>query len=146
VSADANSQPIALAQAPLVVSQRSHFCLCRAVRAKLISDEHIGCESLFLDQLPHQFHSCSLVSPLLHEQVENPRSAFTLTTPPAPVADDVDGEVLGRTTARTSKPIAGDIQTALREQIFDVAIAERETDIKPNRVPDDRRRELVAGK
>ena len=42
--------------------------------------------------------------------------------------------------------LVGDIQTALREQIFDVAIAERETDIEPNGVPDDRRRELVAGK
>jgi hypothetical protein len=40
----------------------------------------------------------------------------------------------------------GDIQTALREQIFDVAIAERETDIEPSGVPDDRRRELMAGK
>jgi hypothetical protein len=40
----------------------------------------------------------------------------------------------------------GDIQTALREQILDVAIAERETDIEPNGVPDDRRRELMAGK
>ena len=40
----------------------------------------------------------------------------------------------------------GAIQTALREQIFDVAIAKRETDIEPNGVPDDRRRELVAGK
>ena len=38
-----------------------------------------------------------------------------------------------------------DIQTALREQIFDVAIAERETEIEPDGVPDDRRRELVAG-
>ena len=40
----------------------------------------------------------------------------------------------------------GDIQTALREQIFDVGIAECETDIEPNSVPDDRMRELVAGK
>jgi hypothetical protein len=67
------------------------------------------------------------------------------------LAVDVDGEVLGRTTARTSKPIAAPFhrrhpETALREQIFDVAIAEGETDIEPNGVPDDRRRELVAGK
>src|SRR6185312_12445525 len=40
----------------------------------------------------------------------------------------------------------GDIQIALRKQIFDVAIAERETHIQPNGVPDDRRRELMAGK
>ena len=42
--------------------------------------------------------------------------------------------------------LVGDIQPTLREQIFDVAIAERETHIKPNGVRDDRRRELAAGK
>jgi hypothetical protein len=40
----------------------------------------------------------------------------------------------------------GDIQTALRKQIFDVAIAEREAHIKPNGGPDDRGGKLVAGK
>jgi hypothetical protein len=40
----------------------------------------------------------------------------------------------------------GDIPTALREQIFNVAIAERETDIEPNGVSDDRRWELMARK
>ena len=40
----------------------------------------------------------------------------------------------------------GDIQAALREQILDVAIAERETEMEPNGVPDHCRRELVAGK
>ena len=34
----------------------------------------------------------------------------------------------------------GDIQPTLREQIFDVAIAEREADIQPDGVPDDSRR------
>jgi hypothetical protein len=47
------------------------------------------------------------------------------------LAAGVDAEALGRTTARTSIPIVaplvGDIQTALRKQIFDVAIAEGET-------------------
>ncbi len=42
--------------------------------------------------------------------------------------------------------LVGDIQTALDEQIFDVAIAEREPHIEPNGVPDNHRRELVAGK
>jgi hypothetical protein len=46
----------------------------------------------------------------------------------------------------SSHRFVGDIQTALRKQIFDVAIAERETHIQPNGVPDDRRRELMAGK
>jgi hypothetical protein len=48
-------------------------------------------------------------------------------------AEGVDGEVLGRTAARTSDPpshrFIGDIQTTLSEQIFGVAIAERETDV-----------------
>jgi hypothetical protein len=38
-----------------------------------------------------------------------------------------------------------DFETALRQQIFDVATAEREADIEPDGVPDDRRRELVVG-
>ena len=42
--------------------------------------------------------------------------------------------------------LVGDIQTALRKQILDVAIAEREAELEPDRVLDDRRRELVAGK
>ena len=45
-----------------------------------------------------------------------------------------------------SHRLVRDIQTALGEQIFDVAIAECESDIQPNRVPDDRGRKLVAGK
>jgi hypothetical protein len=66
------------------------------------------------------------------------------------LVEDADGEVLGRIEARTSIPIVApfrrDIQTALRKQILDVAIAEREADVEPNGVPDNRRRELVAGK
>ena len=40
----------------------------------------------------------------------------------------------------------GDIQPTLSEQVFDVAIAKRETQIEPNSVPDNRRRKLVTGK
>jgi hypothetical protein len=50
-----------------------------------------------------------------------------------------------RTSYPSSHRFVGDIQTAFRNQIFDVAIAERETHIQPNGVPDDRRRKLVAG-
>jgi hypothetical protein len=40
----------------------------------------------------------------------------------------------------------GGIHPAFREQIFDVAMAERETDIEPDGAPDDRGRKLMAGK
>jgi hypothetical protein len=46
----------------------------------------------------------------------------------------------------SSHRFVGDVQTALRKQILDVAIAEREADVEPNGVSDNRRRELVAGK
>ena len=42
--------------------------------------------------------------------------------------------------------LVGDIHIALSEQIFDVAIAEREAHIKPNSVRDHRGRKLMAGK
>ena len=45
-----------------------------------------------------------------------------------------------------SHRFVGHVEPTLSEQIFDVAIAERETHIQPNGVPDDRRRKLVAGK
>jgi hypothetical protein len=46
----------------------------------------------------------------------------------------------------SSDRFIGHIEPALSEQIFNVAIAERETHIEPNGVPDDRGRKLVAGK
>ena len=63
--------PIVLAQPPLVASRQADFGLCRAVGAKLVGHQNIGYEALFLEQLAHQFHGCSLVAPSLHEQVEN---------------------------------------------------------------------------
>jgi hypothetical protein len=66
------------------------------------------------------------------------------------LAVGVDGEVSGEQRPKLENPsphrFVGDIQTALRKQIFDVAIAERETHIQPNGVPDNHRGELMAGK
>jgi hypothetical protein len=51
--------------------------------------------------------------------------------------------------ARTSNPsphrLVGEIQPTLSEQIFDVAMPEREAHIESNGVPNDGRRELMAG-
>jgi hypothetical protein len=121
---------------------------------------------LFLEQLAHQFHRRSFIAPSLHEQVEN--LAFVVNRAPEPElpARNSYGHLIEMPTrcwpwASTAKfsseqrpklqnpsphRFVGDIQTALRKQIFDVAIAERETHIQPNGVPDDRRRELMAGK
>ena len=74
--------PIVLAQALLVASRQSDFGLCRAVRAQPVGNQHIRREALFLEQLAHQFHGCSLVAPSLHQQVEN--LAFVVNRAPQP--------------------------------------------------------------
>src|SRR5271169_4683900 len=158
--------PIVLAQALLVASRQSHLRLCRAVGAQLIGHHNIGCETLFLEQLAHQFHGCSLVSPWLHQQIENLAFVVDRAPEPKPPARNRYGHLIemptrcwpwasaakfsGEHRPKLQNPsphrFVGDIQTALRKQIFDVAIAERETHIQPNGVADDRRRKLMAGK
>jgi hypothetical protein len=114
--------PIVLAQALLVASRQSDFGLCRAVRAQPIANQHIRREALFLEQLAYQFHGGSFVAPSLYKQVENltlvvnrtPQPELPAPRSPQPSHRDatstlvagVDGEVLGRPTVRTSRPIA----------------------------------------
>src|ERR1700737_1107263 len=74
--------PIVREQALHVASRQSHFGLCRAVRAQFVGHQHIGCEAVFLVQLAHQFHSRSLITPWLHQQIEN--LAFVVNRAPEP--------------------------------------------------------------
>jgi hypothetical protein len=150
--------PIVCTQAVVMASRQSNFGLRRAVRAQLVGHQHIGREALFLEQLAHQFHRCGSIAPSLHEQVEN--LAFVVNRAPKPELPPRDRhghliEMPPRGWPRASTPkfsgeqrpelqypsphrFVGDIQTALRQQIFDVAIAECEADVQPNGVPDDR--------
>ena len=114
--------PIVLPQPLLVPSRQSHCGLCRAVRAKLVGDQNIRREALFLKQLAHEFHGCSLVASPLHKEVEGPRlrrqpRAGARTAGPrllrpshrdaiAMLAADACGEAHERTPARISIPIA----------------------------------------
>src|SRR5208282_4441826 len=158
--------PIVLTQALLMASRQSHLRLGRAVRAQLVGHQHIRCEALFLKQLAHQFHGCSLVAPSLHKEVEN--LAFIVNRAPEPelTARNRHGHLIEMpprrwpraSTAKLPSELrpepqdpsphrfVGDIQPTLSEQIFDVAVAEREAHIEPNSVLDDRWRKLIAGK
>src|SRR5208282_2308369 len=119
---------------------------------------------LFLVQLAHQFHGCSLIAPSLHEQIENLAFfVYRAPQPELPAANDhghlVEMPLRRWPRASTAKfsgeqrpkyqdpppdRFVGDFQPALGQQIFDAAIAEFEANIEPNDVPDDRRRELMA--
>src|SRR6516162_10014197 len=112
---------IAPPQPLFVPSRQSHCGLCRAVRAKLIGDQNIRREALFLKQLAHEFHGCGLVASPLHKEVE--KLAFVVDRAPEPelpgpdyfafhrdaiamLAAGARGEVHERTPARISIPIA----------------------------------------
>ena len=158
--------PIVLAQPLLMAGRQSHFGPCRAVRAKLVGHQNIGGEALFLEQLAHQFHGCGLVAPSLHKQVENLTFVVNRAPQPKLPARDHYGHLIempSRCWPRASAAkfsgeqrselqdlsphrFVGHIEPTLSEQIFDVAIAERETHLEPDGVPDDRGRKLMAGK
>jgi hypothetical protein len=126
----------------------------------------MGREALFLEQFSHEFHSRVLVASSLDQKIEN--LAFIVDRPPQPESLAVNQHGHLVEVPRRSRPMAptaklpgeqrpefqypsshrfvGDIQTSLGEQIFHVAVAERETHIQPNGVPDDRGRKLMARK
>jgi hypothetical protein len=153
VSADANSQPDCSRVSPGRGEPTIDFGLYRAVRAQLVGYQRVGGEALLLKQLVHQFHCCGFIAPSLHEQVEN--LAFVVNRAPQPEmpARDRHGHLIempprGWPRASTAKfsgeqrpelqnpsshRFVGDIQPTFRQQIFDVAIAERETHITKRR-------------
>jgi hypothetical protein len=144
--------PIVLAQPLLMARRQSDLGPCRAVRAKLVGHQHSGREALFLEQLAHQFHGGGLVAPSLHEQVENLTFVINRAPQPKLPARDHYGHLIemplrrwpGASAAKfsgeqqselqdpPSHRFVGHIEPTLSEQIFDVAIAERETHIEPH--------------
>jgi hypothetical protein len=118
---------------------------------------------LLRHELPYQLHGGRIAALLLYEEIEN--LAFIINRAlkperlasydhghliemPAPSVAAVFEHAPTRTTVRTSIPtpnrVIGNIQPPLRQQIFDVPVAEREPGVEPHGVPDDRRRELMA--
>ena len=108
--------PIVLAQAPLVVSRQADFGLCRGVERSLSVTSTSGAKPCFLSSLRISFTAAacrgrrctsrSRTSPssstARHSQNCRPAIATAIST----LGAGVDGEVLGRTTVRTSRPIA----------------------------------------
>jgi hypothetical protein len=147
-----------------VASRQTQIRHGRAVRAQLVRHQHIRREAPFLE-LAHQLLGRGLIEPSLHQEIEN--VAFIVDRAPEPELParnrhghlaDVPSRRWPRASTElsgeqrpTSKPIAAPshrrhIQTALRQQIFDVATADRETHIEPDNVRVERRRKLMAPK
>jgi hypothetical protein len=128
-----------------------------------MSASALWCEALLLQQFAHELEGCDLVASPLHEQVENLAPAVHRSPQPELLAADHHGHLVdmplrgwaGATAAKFSgeqRPelqhpapyrLVGNVQTALSKEFLNVAIAEREPNIQPHCVPDDRRRKLL---
>src|SRR5580704_13713436 len=146
-----------------MASGEAELRLRSAVGSQLVGHEHRGREALPLQQFAHELDGCGLVASPLHEQIENLALAVHRSPQPEPLAADHHGHLVemplrggARATAAklSSKKrselqhpapyrLVGNVETALREQLLNVAIAEREPGIKPNCVPDNGWRKLM---
>src|SRR5882762_1837198 len=135
-----------------------------AIRPQVVSDQSIGNETVFLQQLAHELQRSMLVSFRLDQHIED----LALGIDGAPQIDQaaIDLEIdLIQMPARVGlrsafaqvccdhRPymvypapngLVGDRNAAFCQQVFDVAQAEGEPEVEPNRLLNDRRWESVA--
>src|SRR5712671_1732060 len=135
-----------------------------SIRSQLVGRQQFRREALFPEQLAHQSECRPLVAAALNQHVEN----LALMIDSAPQvhlpAGDPDHhlvEVPPVAWARAALPqvprdpgpelqnppphrLIGDIEAAFSEELFHVAVAQCEPEIKPNRMLDDRRRKAMA--
>jgi len=114
----------------------------------------MGCEALLVEQLTHQPQRHPSVAPC---RGPPPRDRHTPQMHPLAgnpyhhlVATDGTGGAAARSPFRISAPNTGPFHRRCRpplgEKFFDVAIARREAQIAPDRMPDDHREKAVAAR
>src|SRR3954464_8826103 len=136
----------------------------RSVRAQLVGGQQFRREALFPEQLAHEPECCALVAAALHQHLEN----LALVIDGAPQVHSLSGDAnyhlvevppvawawagasksTGERRPELQNPaphrLIGNLQAPLGQKLLDVAVAQGETEIKPDRMLDDRRREAVA--
>jgi hypothetical protein len=156
--------PVVQPLAPMVDAGKAKVTKNGIVGAIPVSDDRRRHESLVLQQLAHQAQGCILVAPGLNEYVED--LAFIIDGAPqihlptgncdedfvempspsrcrahGPQATRIDRAEVDHLSADR---LMGDGYSALREKILDVSEAEREAQIQPDGMLDDRWRESIA--
>ena len=133
--------------------------------AQSIGDDGVRQVSLPFQQPAHELEGRLPVSPRLQDDVEN----FALVVDGAPEIVDLSGDPdeylvqmpavrrpwpapadpRGIGAAKLERPsthrLVGGIDAALSKQVLDIAIAQREPEIEPDRMLDDHGREAVTG-
>jgi len=158
-------------QSPMlpVLDARQHLSQRRPVAGEFVRNQHARHKRKPLEQLPQEFHGCPRIAPPLDQDVED--VAVLVDGPPEGVLDAVDRDedlvqvpLIARTRATSAQRVGirlaeflaplpdrlvGDDHAPLSQQFFDVAVAEGEAEVQPDRVADDCGREamaLVAGR
>src|SRR6266851_2425228 len=133
------------------------------VRTQLVSGHPLRREALFPQQLAHEFDGRAAVAPSLKQHVED--LAFVVNRAPEihPFDGDtnhhlVQGPTISRSGTAPPQPalnhwsefqhriadaLVGEVEPTLRKQLLDVAIAQGEAQVEPNRVLNHGRREPV---
>ena len=134
------------------------------VGAQLVGDEQLGCEALLLEQLAHQPQRRPSVASALDTNVENLPFVVDGTPETHSLAGDphhhlVQMPAVARPRATLSQPpsdrgtelqhpsphrFIGDVEPSCGQQFLDIAVAQGEAEIEPNRVLDDLPREAIA--
>ena len=157
--------PVVTSPAGDVFALHTKFAQCSPVGWQFVSHDGIGCMALLLQQFAHQFERCFLVSAGLNQNVEH--LALAIHRPPQihPHAVDGDKHLVKVPTpislgAQSSQPtgiaqselqrppphgLVRNIDTAFRQQILNIAKAERKSEIQPDCVLNDRGRKSVSG-
>src|SRR3954449_2942427 len=135
-----------------------------AVRAQLVGRQQFRREAVLPEQLAHQPECRVLVAAALHQHIENLALVIDGAPQVHPFTGDANHHLIevppvARSWAAPSKPAGGprpplqkptpprpisNLQAPLGQKLLDVAVAQGETEIKPDRMLDDRRREAVA--
>jgi hypothetical protein len=149
----------------VVLAGESNKRQSRAVGSQLVSNNDGRREALPLQQFPEQLKRGRLVPPRLDQHIED--LAFAVDRPPhvhaapcdrdhhliemppimrhRPSAPEVLRDRRPEFQYPSSDGLVADVKPALRQQVLDIAIAQCEAKVEPNRVPDDIWREAVAG-
>ena len=147
--------------APFMTSCDSKITGCGSIRSKIISDQLIWDKAIFLQKLAHEFQRRPLVPPALDQHIED----LAIGVHSAPEVDQatIDLEIdfvqmpgrmgFGSSFAQVRSDhrsemvhpapncFIRDCDAAFRQQIFDIAKAQGEPQIEPDRLLDDFSRE-----
>src|SRR5829696_2241133 len=158
-------RPVVLTQAPLMAARETQLATGCAVGAELVGRELVWRVALLLEQFAHEPQGSLGVALGLDQQVQH--LAFAIDGSPQihTPALDRDHQLVQVPLARWSWPqpaqvageggselqdpapdrLVGGLDAPLRQELLDIAVAQREPEIEPGCMPDDLGRELVAG-